>query len=151
MRIVAGGRLVFSPLVPEATLTTDFVQIEDGGSLEIGSEECPFSGSAEIVLTGREGSYTSDNGEKFIAVEKGGRLEIHGREKRSWTRLGATVVQGMESQTIQLQDDVTSWMRGDKLVIASSGGVNEADEVMVEDCSAAATLRLDRHRTQVTR
>ena len=49
--------------------------------MEIGSEECPFVGNAEIVLTGKKGSYETPNAEKFVAVERGGRLEIHG-EKR---------------------------------------------------------------------
>ena len=31
---------------------TSVVQIEDGGSLEIGSSDCPFEGRAEILLTG---------------------------------------------------------------------------------------------------
>ena len=31
---------------------TSLVQIEDGGSLEIGSSDCPFEGRAEILLTG---------------------------------------------------------------------------------------------------
>ena len=78
IRIVAGGRLVFSPLAPLASLTTDYVQIEAGGSLEIGSQDCPFLGQAQILLTGKRGSYSTDNGEKFISVEKGGRLEVHG-------------------------------------------------------------------------
>ena len=78
-------------------LLTSLVQIEDGGSLEIGSSDCPFEGRAEILLTGeiktcllfstscfpgKRGSYNTDNGEKFIAVEAGGRLEIHGQQRR---------------------------------------------------------------------
>ena len=31
---------------------------------------------------GKRGSYNTDNGEKFIAVEAGGRLEIHGQQRR---------------------------------------------------------------------
>ena len=78
-------------------LLVSLVQIEDGGSLEIGSSDCPFEGRAEILLTGeiktcllfstscfpgKRGSYNTDNGEKFIAVEAGGRLEIHGQQRR---------------------------------------------------------------------
>ena len=76
IRIVAGGRLVFSPHAADASLTTDFiqvavfivvvplssfdlVQIEDGGSLEIGSSECPFEGRAEILLTGRKRPFSN--------------------------------------------------------------------------------------------
>ena len=72
IKIVSGGRLVFSPHARDVSLTTDFIQvaivivlllrlshfdviqIEDGGSLEIGSSDCPFEGHAEILLTGKK-------------------------------------------------------------------------------------------------
>ena len=47
-----GGRLVFSPEVASAKLTTGYVLISDNGTLEIGSEECKFTGNATITLTG---------------------------------------------------------------------------------------------------
>jgi hypothetical protein len=62
LTIVSGGRLIFSPTASLAKLVTDYVRIESGGSLEIGSEDCPFEGQAEIILTGRRGSYQSVDG-----------------------------------------------------------------------------------------
>ena len=47
-----GGRLVFDPTVPLAKLTSGKITIDDGGYLDIGSSDCPFSGKAEILLTG---------------------------------------------------------------------------------------------------
>jgi len=138
IKIVAGGRLVFSPSAHDVSLTADFIQIEDGGSLEIGSSDCPFEGRAEILLTGKRGSYNTDNGEKFIAVEAGGRLEIHGQQRRSWTQLAATVRKGRGPRRIEVLGDVSSWRRGDKLVIASTDGVNNAEEVFVERCDIAS-------------
>ncbi len=56
LRLRDGGRLVFAPEAKEpfshAKLTSALVAVEDGGSLEIGSEECPFQAEAEILLTG---------------------------------------------------------------------------------------------------
>ena len=48
-----GGRLIFSPDAALAKLTSDYVLIQDGGSLEIGSDDCRFRGNAEILLTGK--------------------------------------------------------------------------------------------------
>ena len=118
--IVAEGRLVFSPTAALAKLVTDFVRIEEGGSLEIGSQDCPFQGRAEIVLTGKRGSYQTEDGEKFISVHAGGSLEIHGQPKVSWTRLASTVSAGGSVHTLQVVDDVSSWSSGDKLVLAST-------------------------------
>lgn len=52
--IVSGGRLVFSPDEKDATvkLTANHVRIQDGGKMEIGSDDCRFKGKAEVLLTG---------------------------------------------------------------------------------------------------
>ena len=47
-----GGKLVFDPTVPLAKLTSSKIIIDDGGYIDIGSSDCPFSGKAEILLTG---------------------------------------------------------------------------------------------------
>ena len=134
LRIVSGGRLVFSPLIAAAALTTDFVRIEEGGSLEIGSEDCPFTGRAEVLLTGKRGAYSSEDGEKYIAVHRGGRLEVHGEQRKAWTRLAASLARGREDREILLQGDVSSWGPGDRLVVASSHTFKENEEVEVVQC-----------------
>ena len=136
MNIVQGGRLVFCPAAHTAKLVTNFVKIEDGGSLEIGSEDCPFVGQAEILLTGKRGSYNSMDGEKFISVHHGGKLEIHGEQKKAWSKLRETVVRGDGKKSIYLVDNVSSWKKGDKLVLASTDfDLNQADIVTVEACT----------------
>ena len=135
LTIVSGGRLIFSPTASLAKLVTDYVKIESGGSLEIGSEDCPFEGQAEIILTGRRGSYQSVDGEKYISVHSGGSLEIHGQPKISWTKLSRTVSSGGSVHTIDVVDDVSSWSNGDQLVLASTDfDLNQAEVVTVEKC-----------------
>ena len=48
-----GGRLVFDPNADLAKLVTNYVDIQNEGYLEIGSEDCKFEGNAEILLTGK--------------------------------------------------------------------------------------------------
>ena len=137
VNIVSGGRLVFSPQVALAKLTTDYVKISRGGSLEIGSEDCPFVGKAEIMLTGKRGSYSYVDGEKFISVHDGGVLEIHGQPKHSWTVLSRTVLLGPGPHTITVEDDVSSWGEGDQLVLASTDyDLDQAEVVTVTNCQA---------------
>ena len=139
--IVAGGRLVFSPTASLAKLVTDYVKIEEGGSLEIGSQDCPFQGRAEIMLTGRRGSYETEDGEKFISVHAGGSLEIHGEPKVSWTRLARTVSAGGNNHTLQVVDDVSSWSSGDKLVLASTDfDMDQAEVITVQECKAKSCM-----------
>ena len=51
-----GGRIIFEPSDTETVkLVAHYIVIEDGGSVEIGSESCPFTGKmAEIELIGKE-------------------------------------------------------------------------------------------------
>merc|ERR1711962_45652 len=89
-----GGRLVFDPTAELAKLTASQITIDDEGYLDIGSADCPFTGNAEILLTGtRNDDQNPDDtfGEKFLGVKAGGSLEIHGPYKKSWTKLEGTL------------------------------------------------------------
>ncbi|KAF0287978.1 hypothetical protein FJT64_013623 [Amphibalanus amphitrite] len=63
--IAAGGRLVFDATSPTTlTLSANMVELT-GGEFWIGSEDCPYTGDAEVLLTG-----TRDESEGAIGVQK---------------------------------------------------------------------------------
>ena len=113
------GKLIFDPENP-AKLVSDFVLIENEGSLEIGTSDCPFVGQAEILLTGERNDEKDIEGfgQKFLGVKEGGSLSIHGEDRLSWTRLDQPLDAGQNSLTVQ--DDVSSWRSGDKIVVTST-------------------------------
>ena len=113
------GKLIFDPENP-AKLVSDYVLIEDEGSLEIGTADCPFVGQAEILLTGERNDEKDIEGfgQKFLGVREGGSLSIHGEDRLSWTRLDAPLAAGQNSLTVQ--DDVSTWRSGDKIVVTST-------------------------------
>ncbi|XP_067664214.1 cell surface hyaluronidase-like [Haliotis asinina] len=87
------GRLVWSP-DGDYDLTTQYILIK--GRFDVGSDDCKFHRKANITLTGIRGKYRYVMGphlfgEKFIGVAPGGTLELHGREKLSWTKLTRTL------------------------------------------------------------
>ena len=112
---------------------TSVVQIEDGGSLEIGSSDCPFEGRAEILLTGeiktcllslrvafqaREGLTTRTMerslllwkqaaGWRFMANNAGWQFnemrKNDEQHRRSWTQLAATVRKGRGPRRIEVK------------------------------------------------
>ncbi|MBN3296390.1 TMEM2 hyaluronidase, partial [Amia calva] len=92
--IEGGGVLVFDDN-PKKTivLRTRYILIRNGGELHIGSENCQFNGSATISLYGSSTEETSVDsfGRKFIGVDEGGTLEMHGRKPLSWTLLSRTL------------------------------------------------------------
>ena len=91
LTIAAGGRLVFDPAAESLTLTANMVELTGGGELWIGSEDCPYTSDAEILLTGkRDESEGAPSVQKAILVREGV-LEVHGEPKLSWTRLDATL------------------------------------------------------------
>lgn len=75
------------------TLRTRYILIKDGGALHIGAEKCRYASKATIALYGKsdEGESMPTFGKKFIGVEAGGTLELHGAQKASWTLLARTL------------------------------------------------------------
>uniref|UniRef100_A0A3Q2HX91 hyaluronoglucosaminidase n=1 Tax=Equus caballus TaxID=9796 RepID=A0A3Q2HX91_HORSE len=91
-----GGLLVFGDDKDGSrniTLRTRYILIKDGGALHIGAEKCRYKSKATIALYGRsdEGESMPTFGKKFIGVEAGGTLELHGAQKTSWTLLTRTL------------------------------------------------------------
>ncbi|KAK3713284.1 hypothetical protein RRG08_043866 [Elysia crispata] len=72
-------------------METSYILVK--GEFHIGSEECKFEKTADIFLYGKSNSpeTVTSFGRKFIGAAEGSKLEIHGKEKRSWTKLVATV------------------------------------------------------------
>ncbi|PNI62044.1 TMEM2 isoform 5 [Pan troglodytes] len=91
-----GGLLVFGDNKDGSrniTLRTHYILIQDGGALHIGAEKCRYKSKATITLYGKsdEGESMPTFGKKFIGVEAGGTLELHGARKASWTLLARTL------------------------------------------------------------
>nr|KAF6314298.1 cell migration inducing hyaluronidase 2 [Myotis myotis] len=91
-----GGLLVFGDHKDGSrniTLRTRYILIKDGGALHIGAEKCRYASKATIALYGKsdEGESMPTFGKKFIGVEAGGTLELHGAQKASWTLLARTL------------------------------------------------------------
>lgn len=118
------GLTIFGNLVaaPGATIgiTSDFILVQ-GGTFQIGTSTAPFAGRATITLTGNT---TRDLfpplkglGAKVLAVN-GGKLELQGALKTSWSRLSSDVSAG--SRTITLSPAPIGWKAGDEIVIATS-------------------------------
>ncbi|OWF51488.1 transmembrane protein 2-like [Mizuhopecten yessoensis] len=83
--VEAGAILVWSP-EGDFHVSTNYIHVK--GAFHIGSETCPFEENARITLTGTRKEYSMPNfGQKFIGVDAGGTLEIHGKKKLAWTKL----------------------------------------------------------------
>jgi hypothetical protein len=110
------GTLIFDD--KDLELTAGYVMVERGGLLSIGNELKPFTKRATITLTGGD---TAENvmgmGTKFLGAMNGGKLEIWGEDRVSWTQLNASTP--ANATQITLARDV-DWRVGERIVIASS-------------------------------
>uniref|UniRef100_A0A674KCU2 hyaluronoglucosaminidase n=1 Tax=Terrapene triunguis TaxID=2587831 RepID=A0A674KCU2_9SAUR len=96
LRIQDGGALVFADQQQPIALRARYILIQDGGALHIGSQRCPYHSRATISLYGKatEEPEVENYGKKFLGVDRGGTLELHGRKPRSWTLLDQTLYAG---------------------------------------------------------
>ncbi|KAK3084102.1 hypothetical protein FSP39_008198, partial [Pinctada imbricata] len=120
-----GGKLVFSRHRDHA-LSVHYILINDGGEMHIGSEDCKFEKYATISLLGEPGELNIPGfGEKFIGVRKGGVLELHGKDKLSWTKVTSTVPQVDPDQLYKykhIDSDNMKWRAGINLIRFTKDG-----------------------------
>ena len=72
-------------------------------------------------------------GSKFLGAMNGGTIHLHGPERVSWTKLGATAVAGATTLTL---DDPVDWVAGEQIVITSTDtNWNHAEERVIASVS----------------
>ena len=103
--------------------------IDVHGALDAGSAGRPFEHRAEIVLDGASPSAGA------LTISGGGRVELHGAPRLSWTHLASTAPAGDDELTLAESVD---WQPGDHLALAPSGfDAHEAEEVVVASADDA--------------
>ncbi len=103
---------------------------------EIGTKNQPYiaDGKCKITLIGTNKESLGTMGDNFIGAMNGGKIEFHGKEKISWTHLGANATVGSNSITLS---EPVDWEIGDEIVIVSSRtDWNEAEKRMINSISA---------------
>lgn len=92
------GRVVFADNADGSkniTLRTRYILIEEGGALHIGARKCRYRSRATIALVGRSDDKAVAEvpgfGQKFIGVQSGGTLELHGTKRVSWSLLTRSI------------------------------------------------------------
>ena len=71
------------------TLRAKSIKIHDRGELWVGSRDCRYQGKADIVLYGNKEDMNEHSmvGTKYLWCGPDCVLELHGKEKKSWTYL----------------------------------------------------------------
>lgn len=110
------GKLIVS-LQQNINITTDFIQVDGvNGYFEWGTELQPYSQRGVLTLTGSVSS--ADVNSKALLAMGGGRIEIHGAVKQSWSTLATNIEPN--SNTFQLSHTQHNWKIGDEIVVVST-------------------------------
>ena len=114
----------------DTSLTCDSIMVMGPGSLfEIGTPNERFTHKFTLTLKGLASAGMGMMGTKFIGAHNGGRLEFHGEERVSWTRLGANAAAGASSITML---EPVDWRPGEEILITStSTDWNQAEKRVV--------------------
>lgn len=138
-------------------LETQGITIENGGLMEIGTETQPYFADkggpglvrCQITLTGNKVESPAPS-YKGIMVKNGGALELHGKEKMSWTNLGATANAGTNQITLvepvdwEIGDEIT--LTATELIDTHNSGWERVDEAKITQISTdKRTLTLEQN------
>ncbi|MEW7278312.1 Ig-like domain-containing protein [Aquimarina sp. 2201CG1-2-11] len=100
------------------------IMVSNGGNMEIGTEDQPYFANkspsgirCQITLTGNKIN-NAPASYKAIMVMGGGRLELHGKKKMSWTNLSNTANVGATQITLK---EAVDWEVGDKIALTATG------------------------------
>jgi hypothetical protein len=129
----------------DLNLSAKAIMVESGGVLKIGADLNPYKNRATITLMGSDQTLSlMGMGTKCICVMNGGRLEIHGEQRVSWTKLGATAPKDATMLTLSIDID---WRVGERIVVASSAiDYKQAEERTITAVNGR-TVTLDRALT----
>ncbi len=136
--VTIDGDLVFDS--KDLSFTAESVLVR--GSLTIGTEGSQHTHDAMITLTGTDSNQDigMGMGTKLIGVASGGTLDLHGEDRLSWTRLGATANANATSITLS---EAVDWQAGDTIVIASTGFDQDEAEVRGITSVSGSVVTLD--------
>ncbi|MCU0431256.1 MAG: Ig-like domain-containing protein [Cytophagaceae bacterium] len=119
------GKLIVEPR-RNISLTANYIMIMGTGSyMEWGTESIPYDRIGVLTLTGNPGDPKMGDdpmhsfNSKVIMVMSGGRLEMHGRRKDSWVKLGRTAKANAADKTIYL-DKPVNWAVNDQIIITTT-------------------------------
>ena len=100
------------------------IMVANGGYMEIGTENQPYRAEknvngigCQITLTGAKTNNAAAS-YKAIMVMGGGRLELHGKKKKSWTNIASTANRGETQITLR---EAVDWEVGDKIALTATG------------------------------
>jgi len=136
--LTISGKLSFAD-DKDLELTTEWVMVH--GELEVGTEAKPHTRKATINLTDNvKDEDVMGMGDRGILL-MGGKLNLHGTEKSSWTKLAKTADKG--STTIDVLD-AGDWKKGQMIVVASTDfDPHQAEERTIAAVSGK-TITLDK-------
>jgi len=101
------------------TLLCDFLLVQGATAVfQVGTNASRFLQSFTLTLKGLSGEVAlGAMGAKVLGAHNGGTLDIHGRDRIEWTRLGSNAALGTTSLTLA---EPVDWVAGDSIMVTSS-------------------------------
>ncbi len=128
------GKLTADPTA-NCSLLCDWVMVMGSGAeFEVGTHVAGYPHQFTLTLKGLSSEANPGGmGSKFLGAMNGGTIHLHGPERVSWTKLGATALAGAATLTL---DDPVDWVAGEQIVITSTDtNWNHAEERVIGSVS----------------
>ncbi len=118
--VQVGGMLMADTM--NGSLTSRWVLVHGTNSkFRVGTESAPFEQDFQVTLVGTDQTENIMNGgTKFLMAMDGGTVDMHGLEKKSWTKLLSISTTLAPNDTITVADH-SGWQKEDYIVVAYTG------------------------------
>ena len=131
--VMVMGKLMADPAA-DCSLHCDWVMVMGvNAAFEVGTNAARYAHQFTLTLKGLLSEANPGGmGSKFLGT-MGGKIDIHGPDRESWTKLSATAVAGSTSITL---DNAVDWVAGEAIVVTSTDtDWNHAEEMTIASVS----------------
>ncbi|MBQ4819515.1 G8 domain-containing protein [Aquimarina sp. MMG016] len=117
------------------------------GKMEIGTAAQPYAATEKCVITLTGGKQNNAPASyKAIMVMGGGRLELHGKKRMSWTNLSTTANAGATQITLK---EAVDWEVGDQIALTATGLATNSGKAW-NDVDEAEIIAISGNRRTLT-
>ena len=159
-QLTVNGKFTWNTAIPNLTLNSSAILVNDGGTFECGTPNNPMNHQANIFIKSPISGwnpwdqnatgvgYNEEYGSRFFVGTAGSTIYLHGRELKSYALHVGLSYGGRTTIPLNYPNEILGWQVGDEIAIATNNRDDSSRHVITEINEAQITFQpgLPSHR-----